>query len=310
MSNPISVRKIAEFTGHQGPIYSLSPSYRPDHFLSCASEGIVAEWSLREGDSDNAIAVAQSPGPIFSMHLIRERNLLLLGLESGDLLFTDIKEGKTLRRVQLHKKAIFDFLPMPDGKTVLVSGGDGALSLWNLDQLDHIHYQKVSKSSIRTLAMHPNGDSILAGASDNKIRVFDLGILPINEWTAHQLSVFRLAFTRDGKYLLSTGRDAHLTTWDVANGYKMLHSVPAHLYTVNDIVSSSDPEVVFTGSMDKSIKMWRTSDLKLLKVCNFEKNACHRNGINRLLWMDGELISAGDDRKIMRWRFENGQLAV
>lgn len=301
MPTGISVHKIREYIGHNGPIYSLSPSYRPNHFLSCASEGIVAEWNLEGGD---ATAVAQSPGPIFSMKLIPERDLLLLGLESGDLLFADIKQKKTLRRVQLHKKAIFDFLPLPDGKTVLVSSGDGALSLWNLDQLDHIHYQKVSSSSIRTLAMHPDQKTILTGASDNVIRVFDLGLDAQKEWQAHQSSVFRILFSLDGKYLLSTGRDAHLTTWDVANDYQKLQSVPAHLYTVNDIVNSGNPEIVFTGSMDKSIKMWRASDLKLLKVCNFEKDQCHWNGINRLLWLDGNLISASDDRKIMRWRFE------
>lgn len=305
MPSPIQIHKVQEYIGHQGPIYSLSPSYRPGYFLSCASEGIVAEWSLGSSTAENAVAVAQSPGPIFSMRLFPERNLLLMGLESGDLLFTDIKVGKTLRRVQLHKKAIFDFLPLPDGKTILVSGGDGALSLWDLDRLDHIHYQKISSKSVRTLAMHPSKEQILVGASDNLIRVYDPDLKNQKEWTAHQRSVFRLTFSQDGKYLLSTGMDAHLTSWDVTNDYQKLQSVPAHLYTVNDIAPSDDPEIVYTGSMDKSIKMWRTRDLKLLKVCNWEKNQCHRNGINRLLWIEGDLLSAGDDRKIMRWRFKS-----
>ncbi len=304
MSSQIKVRKIAEYTGHRGPIYSLILSNRKNRFLSCSSEGIVAEWSLEERDSGSAVAVARSPGPIFSMYLSPERGLLVLGLGSGDIIFTDIKERKTLRRVQLHKKAIFDFLPLPDGKTILASGGDGAISLWNLDQLGHFHFQKICSSSIRTMAIHPSGKSILVGSSDNKIRIFDMGLELKQEWIAHKLSVFRLAFSSDGKYLLSTGRGAHLTSWDVNNDYKMLHSVPAHLYAVNDIVFSDDPEIVFSGSMDSSIKMWRTYDLKLMKVCNFEKNQCHRNGINRLLWMSGGLISVGDDRKIMRWQFE------
>ena len=303
MPSRFEVQKLAEYTGHKGPIYSLLPSYRPGHFLSCASEGVVAEWSIASGD---AVAVAQSPGPIFSMCLIPERNLLLLGLESGDLLFTDIQKKTTLRRVQLHKKAIFDLLPLPDGNTVLVSAGDGALSLWNLDQLDHIHYQKVSSSSVRTLALQPKTGDILAGASDNRIRIFDPGLELKKDWTAHKLSVFRIAFSADGQTLFSAGRDAHLSSWDVSNDYQMLHSVPAHMYTVNDIVFSNglEKQYLFTGSMDKSIRMWDPDSLKSLKTCNFENDLCHWNGVNRLLWLDGNVISAGDDRKIMRWRFE------
>lgn len=301
MAPQYSIQKVAQFHGHKGPVYDLLPSYRPGHLLSSASEGIVAEWNL---ETEEATAIAQSPGPIFSMCIIPERNLLLLGLESGDILFTDLKTRKTLRRVQLHKKAVFNFLPLPDGQTVLASGADGALSLWNLDQLDHIHYQAISKSSVRSLVLHPNGNQILSGSSDQQIRVFDLGLNLLKSWKAHELSVFRLAFSQDGSTLLSTGRDAHLCSWDVNADYQLLHSVPAHTYTVNDIALPTDPGIAFTGSMDKSIKMWRIDDLKLLKVCSFEKNQCHRNGINRLLWWEDSLFSTGDDKVIMRWKFE------
>jgi len=300
MPSPYSVEKVAQFHGHKGPVYDLLPSYRPGHILSCASEGIVAEWNL---ESEEATAVAKSPGPIFSMCLIPERSLLILGLESGDILFSDLQTRKTLRRIQLHKKAIFNFLPLPDGQTVLASGADGAFSLWNLDQMDHIHYQVVSPASIRSLLLHPSGSQILCGSSDNRIRVFDLGLNQQRSWLAHQSSVFRLAFSQDGATLLSTGRDAHLTSWDVNNNYERLHTVPAHLYTVNDIVLSSENRIAFTGSMDKSIKMWNITDLKLLNVCSFEKNQCHRNGINRLLWWEDSLFSTGDDKLIMRWKF-------
>lgn len=295
--------KVEEYRGHQGAVYSILPSFRPGHILTCGSEGIVAEWNVEMAE---AKAVAKAPGPIFSMHLFPERKLLLLGMENGDLIFNDLNKKSTLRRVQLHKKAIFDFLPLPDGVHVLASGGDGALSVWNLDRLDHIHSQAVSPSSIRTLAMEPDAKGFLCGSSDGKIRRLDLGLSLHSEWTAHQMSVFRIAFSPDGQTLLSTGRDAHLTTWDATSGYKMLHSVPAHNYAVNDIAFPWQENHCLTGSMDKSIKLWELEELSLLKVCNFEKNGCHWNGVNRLLWHENRLFSCSDDRKIMEWRVSRG----
>ncbi len=296
----ITIHKVREFTGHTGAIYSLSPDLEPGRFLSCASEGIVASWDIERGEAE---AVAKAPGPIFSMRLIPERNLLLLGLENGDLLFNDLKTKQTLRRVQLHKKALFDFLPLPDGKHLVASGADGALSIWDLDGRDHLHYQKVSEVSIRTLALAPDQEHLLCGSSDHLVRVFDLGLNLKTSWRAHENSVFRIAFSPDGKTLVTTGRDAHIKSWSWPDR-KLIASVPAHNYAVNDLVFPDGSEVFFSGSMDKSIKLWRTYDLKLLKVCNFDKNACHWNGVNRLLWLEGNVFSCSDDRRIMQWQFD------
>ncbi|MEM6271433.1 MAG: WD40 repeat domain-containing protein [Bacteroidota bacterium] len=301
MPTSISVEKVREYQGHTQPVYSLAPSTRTGHFLSCGSEGIVAEWSIETGD---ARAIVKAQTPIFAMRLIPDRKLLLLGMESGELVFADLSSNQPLRRVQLHKGAIFDILPLPGDENVVVSSKDGSLSIWNLDRMDHLHLQRISRKSVRTLALSPDGQSILAGASDNCIRVFDLGLELKKEWVAHNLSVFRLAFSPDGTLLASTGRDAHVTTWEVAHDYKKLHSLPAHLYTVNDLIFHPSGSLMFSGSMDKSIKLWQPDPLALKKVVNFEKNACHFHGVNRLLWQEDRLFSCSDDRRVMEWSFD------
>lgn len=303
----IQVNKIKEYQGHTQPVYSLAPSLQEGHFLSCGSEGIVAEWSM---DTGEAKALVQAQTPIFSMRLFPERKLIVLGMESGEIVFADLASNKPLRRIQLHKSAIFDIVPLPGGENVVACSKDGCLSIWNLDRMDHLHLQRISPKSVRTLALSPDGEALLTGASDNQIRVFDLGLELQKQWTAHKLSVFRLAFSPDGKTLASTGRDAHLTTWDATNDYKMLHSVPAHMYTINDAVFHPDNGLLFTGSMDKSIRIWDTDTLDLKKVINFEKNACHWNGVNRLLWHEGRLLSCSDDRRVMEWGVFNGELRM
>lgn len=303
----IQIKKIREYQGHVQPVYSLSPSLQDGHFLSCGSEGIVAEWSFATGD---AKAIVQAQTPIFSMRLFPERKMIMLGMESGEIVFADLVSNKPLRRIQLHKSAVFDIIPLPGGENAVACSQDGCLSIWNLDRMDHLHLQRISPKSVRTLTLSPDGKTLLAGASDNQIRIFDLGLELQKEWTAHKLSVFRLTFSPDGKILASTGRDAHVTTWDVTNDHKMLHSVPAHMYTVNDVVFNPNSGDLFSGSMDKSIRMWDPETLELKKAIDYTKNACHRNGVNRLLWHEDRLLSCSDDRRVMEWEVVNGELPV
>jgi WD repeat-containing protein 61 len=297
----MQVSKIREFTGHTAAIYSLSKAVKPGHFYSCGSEGVVAEWEVASGQGR---AIAQAPAPVFSICLIPERQLLLLGLQSGDVVFVDLARGETLRRVQLHQKSVFDFLPLPDGQQVLAAGEDGAISIWNLDRMDHLHYQQVAGKSVRTLALDAATGRLYAGSSDNMIREFDLGLNLRREWKAHKLSIFRLLMGGEGK-LYSTGRDAHIKVWDLQGEERPTEivSAPAHNFAVNDLVFGPEGLLV-SGSMDKSIKVWNPATLALLKVINFEKNQCHWNGVNRLLWMEDALFSCSDDRKVMQWEFK------
>ena len=55
--------------------------------------------------------------------------------------------------------------------------------------------------------------------------------------------------------------------------------------------------------MDKSIKVWDTTELKLLKVIDKARHAGHGTSVNKLLWtsFNDQLISASDDRTLSVW---------
>lgn len=294
----ITVDKLAEFRGHSQPIYSLSPSYRPGHLLSCGAEGIVAEWNTATAEGK---ALVQAQSPVYSMRLLPELKLLVIGLRSGELAFADLHTGAVKRRVQLHQGAIFDIAPFPDQNYLLASGEDGALSIWDLERLDHLHYQRISPKSIRTITFSPDGQSILTGGTDTHLRILDLGLNPLQSWPAHTSSIFRITWDPTGRKLYSTGRDAHIKSWKPAALQTPIREVPAHMYTVNDLVWHPDGTHLFSGSMDKTIKLWHADSLELLKVISFERHACHWNGVNRLLWHQDTLYSCSDDRRIMAW---------
>ncbi|HRG79495.1 MAG TPA: WD40 repeat domain-containing protein, partial [Cyclobacteriaceae bacterium] len=100
-----------------------------------------------------------------------------------------------------------------------------------------------------------------------------------------------------------------LKVWDVKSGYKQAAEVAAHLFAINNLVFSPSGEYFATASMDKSIKIWKADELKLLKVIDKGRHAGHGTSVNKLLWtsFNDQLISASDDRTISVWdiKFEN-----
>ena len=55
--------------------------------------------------------------------------------------------------------------------------------------------------------------------------------------------------------------------------------------------------------MDKSVKVWQTADLTLLKVIDKARHAGHGTSVNKLLWSsyNDQVVSASDDRTISIW---------
>ncbi|XP_076947669.1 protein JINGUBANG-like [Bidens hawaiensis] len=119
----------------------------------------------------------------------------------------------------------------------------------------------------------------------------------------HNDTVSALAVSRDGLVIYSVSWDRTLKIWH-ATDFKCLESVcNAHDDAINAVVVSCNGDV-YTGSTDKTIKIWRK-----LKSPEGEKHLLsatlkkHKSGINALALSTNEnvLYSGGSDRLIMAW---------
>jgi WD40 repeat protein len=81
------------------------------------------------------------------------------------------------------------------------------------------------------------------------------------------------------------------------------------LFAINDIALSPNGKYFATASMDKSIKIWDTEKMQLLKVIDKARHAGHGTSVNKLWWssFNNQLISASDDRSISVWEIEGLQ---
>jgi WD40 repeat protein len=118
--------------------------------------------------------------------------------------------------------------------------------------------------------------------------------------------VFSVAYSLNGDHLLTAGRDAQIRTWDVAAGYTLAGTVPAHMYTINHLAFSPDGRYLASCSLDKSIKLWDAATMTLLRVLDRARSAGHGTSVNRLVWpgTENRLVSCSDDRSLAVWKVE------
>ncbi|KAI9111744.1 hypothetical protein K1719_017434 [Acacia pycnantha] len=119
-------------------------------------------------------------------------------------------------------------------------------------------------------------------------------------WVHHVDAVSFLALSGDGSRLYSASWDRTFKIWRTSD-FKCLESVRAHEDAINALVLSSDG-VVYTGSADKKIKIWKKNEGEKNHslLGTLEK---HKSAVNALaLSTDGSVLYSGAcDRSILVW---------
>lgn len=295
-----TIQKQHTFKGHNDCVYTLEKSDTGHQFFSGAGDGMVVLWDLTKPDEGELIA--KLPNSIYALHFHPDSNLLVAGHNHSGIHLLNWREKTEVASLQITDSAIFEITSIDD--LLLIGVGDGTLITVNLKTLRVIDRIRLSKKSVRAIAVNKKSREVAIGYSDNLIRVFSLDDLAIKYTVdAHVNSVFTLQYSPDEHYLLSGSRDARLKVWDVRGGYSAVNEIIAHMYAINHIAFSPDGRYFATGSMDKSIKVWEADSQKLLKVIDRSRYAGHGTSVNKLLWTGhgNQLISASDDRTISVW---------
>ncbi|MEX1132883.1 MAG: WD40 repeat domain-containing protein [Flavobacteriales bacterium] len=303
----------ASFQGHKGPVYCLTTGNEPGTFLSGSGDGLVVLW--RVADPDHGEVIVRVGQAVFSMCLIADAGLLLIGTEGGGLHVVDLTSRKELHHYDLHRKGLFSMCVLPDQR-IACAGGDGTLSVWKMEDtqaLRLLRHIPLMDEKLRDLCVAPDGEQLAVACQDGTIRVLDTLLFnELHTLQAHPLQVeldteasfigvAGLAFHPNKPVLFSGGKDGHLRLWRSDADHALLSSIPAHKAAIYRMVFSTDGRRLATASRDKSAKVWDATTLD--PIARLDRSAGgHTHSVNALLWCGDALITASDDRRIVLWK--------
>lgn len=295
----MNLQHVKTYKGHKDAIYKVLP-FGEHYFLSGSGDGYLVKWAV-EG-AENPISIAKAAGGIYSIERIGD-DFVAFGTNNGHLHIVNHRTKELIKNLQLGSptQAIFDLAYSAKQDQLYCTAFGGAISVVNTQSWEVEQQIKVSPKNLRSLGINPSKTLLVAAGSDNQVYTFSLPDLKlISTLSGHSSSIFTAVFKNEVE-VLTGARDAHLKHWDVIERTE-LSSLPAHLFTINEIAFSPDLMHFVTASRDKSIKLWKTEGLELLKVVERNKGIdTHTHSVNTIAWLGEKIITGGDDRKILVW---------
>ncbi len=95
---------------------------------------------------------------------------------------------------------------------------------------------------------------------------------PLQVFRGHVSHIWSVAFSRDGKQVLTGSGDNTAILWDAATGQKA-RTLHAHISDVVSVAFSPDGKQVLTGSRDRTAILWKRSSGRRLQTLHGHKKA-------------------------------------
>jgi WD40 repeat protein len=151
-----------------------------------------------------------------------------------------------------------------DGENVIIAINWGSnvepdIFLWNLRSQIEVYKIEGLKMGIKCLSFSPYGGMLAAALYDGTLHIFNANSgQELRCITGHEDFIEDLAFSQDGKEIITGAGDYTSRIWDVETG-KMLHEW-SHEGMVEKVAISNDGNYVVTGDHLMNLSVWNTYD--------------------------------------------------
>jgi eukaryotic-like serine/threonine-protein kinase len=257
----ISGTELQLLRGHQDRVTSVAFSLDGKRLVSGSADKTVRLWEVASGRELHCLE--RHAAAVTAVAFSPDGRRLASGSEDTLVRMWDANTGHIALEFKGHTRAVHGIAFHPDGKRAVSVGRDrkqGEAILWSAVTGEIILVPQ-SKKVMTSVAFNPDGKQIAVGVLENKpnlpasISLWDADSGQILQSLAgHGDTITDLAFSRDGKQLVSASADQTVRLWDAVTGKEVFtfhEEAP-----VLAVAFSPDSQRIASGGEDRTVRLW------------------------------------------------------
>ena len=232
--------------------------------VSGSDDGTIRFWDLERG---SCVKVLHTQG-VNCLQLFAD--VVFYGSEDGLVLVVDCESGGELARLHGHTQPVNGMAIWDEGDALVTCSGDCSVRIWSLSTHECLRELRHHALSVNCLAVQAS--VLYTGSGDCTLQAVNLSDLVTSDaplvFSGHTSPIFCLHLSQG--LLLSGSGDCSVRVWNTSTAECLLHlpgspgmtdimHATGHMDWVNAIWFEDG--MVFSGSVDKTIRRWHVSHL-------------------------------------------------
>jgi hypothetical protein len=212
-------RTLGRFPGEVTALHFTSDSQRLVTASGIAGlGGVAAIWNVADGTLVRSFEGHRDL--LYDAELAPDGKILATCGYDKLIELWDAGSGKHLRTLEGHTGAVYDVGFSPDSRFLVSASADDTCKVWRVEDGQRMDTLPQPLRAEYTCTFSPDGGSIVAAGADSNIRVWqfvsrerpEINPMVIARF-AHEGTIVKLAFSRDGTKLISLAEDRTIKAW-------------------------------------------------------------------------------------------------